>query len=595
MLKKSVFPGVARAVKASTFRKVVLVFLLLLVPLYAMSFLVYERSYRLVQDDIFSSHQTQIRNYMQVLENDVAYIRSQQLNLVNDAELNALGFLYDNMDLYDIVLAERSVQEKLETLRAGSPYVEDATVWLLAGGISISGKHGVSPLTQTDYDFIRRCTEKPAAPIAVYAGVPYMVVLSPYLMDLGETPPSETEAVALIVELDFQPFTNTIRRGEPHYDTDAFLSFSGAEELEGAAGQAGAPLAERVAAEHAGEDSGSLRLEYEGLPYIVSYQRSQALDALLLSYMPEENIFAPLHFYRGWLAVFLVLSILIVGAFAAVVYVMMHRPLHVLLGAFRRVEGGELTAAIGHRAPDEFAYIYDGFNRMLSTIRRLNREVYEQTILMQQAELKQLQQKINPHFLYNAFFSISTVSRAEGCDTASRLAQRLGQYFRFVTKEASEQVALSRELEYAQIYAEIQEMRFSNRISIEMEALPRPALADLRLPALLLQPLIENALEHGLKNKLAGGVICVGFRESGGRLMIFVEDNGDELTAQRLEEIRQARIYAPSAAGALSNIYRRLRIVFGDACAMRAARAGRGGLRIEIEIPAACGSDVQTV
>ena len=252
MLKKSVFPGVARAVKASTFRKVVLVFLLLLVPLYAMSFLVYERSYRLVQDDIFSSHQTQIRNYMQVLENDVAYIRSQQLNLVNDAELNALGFLYDNMELYDIVLAERSVQEKLETLRAGSPYVEDATVWLLAGGISISGKHGVSPLTQTDYDFIRRCTENPAAPIAVYAGVPYMVVLSPYLMDLGETPPSETEAVALIVELDFQPFTDTIRRGEPHYDTDAFLSFSGAEELEGAAGQAGAPLAERVAAEHAG-------------------------------------------------------------------------------------------------------------------------------------------------------------------------------------------------------------------------------------------------------------------------------------------------------------------------------------------------------
>ena len=121
-------------------------------------------------------------------------------------------------------------------------------------------------------------------------------------------------------------------------------------------------------------------------------------------------------------------------------------------------------------------------------------------------------------------------------------------------------------------------MRFSNRISIEMEALPRPALADLRLPALLLQPLIENALEHGLKNKLAGGVICVGFRESGSRLMIFVEDNGDELTAQRLEEIRQARIYAPSAAGALSNIYRRLRIVFGDACARR-ARAG-----------AACGS-----
>ena len=164
MHSASLLSGVKRVFTASTFRTVMLLFLLLFSFLYAMSLLVYEKSYHLIQENIFSSHQAQIKNDMQVLENDIQYIRSQQLNLVNDFELNTLGFSYDDMSLSDIVFTERSVQEKMNTLCSSSVYVKDATVWFLSSGIAISGKSGVSTMTDEEYEFIRESMEKPKSP-----------------------------------------------------------------------------------------------------------------------------------------------------------------------------------------------------------------------------------------------------------------------------------------------------------------------------------------------------------------------------------------------------------------------------------------------
>ena len=587
MHSASLLSGVKRVFTASTFRTVMLLFLLLFSFLYAMSLLVYEKSYHLIQENIFSSHQAQIKNDMQVLENDIQYIRSQQLNLVNDFELNTLGFSYDDMSLSDIVFTERSVQEKMNTLCSSSVYVKDATVWFLSSGIAISGKSGVSTMTDEEYEFIRESMEILASPITVHTEKPYMVLLSPYLMDLSARPLRGLDAFALTIQLDLDSFTDTISKGEALYGTQAHLQFGEATAEEEVRAEIGPYLAGEIAKRSNADASGSLHLTYQGTPYVVSYQHSQALDATLLSYTPEENIFSPLHFYRNWLIAFLLFSIFVLAVFSSIVYAIVHKPLRTLLAAFRRVENGKLNAVIEHRGPEEFAYIYEGFNSMISTICRLNNEVSEQTILTQQAELKHLQQKINPHFLYNAFFSISTISMAEGCELASRLSQKLGEYFRFVTKEASENVKLSRELPYARIYAEIQESRFSTRITIQIDELPRPELEALRLPALLLQPLIENALEHGLRNKLSDGIIHVGFQEKGKALTLFVEDNGEELKEEDLIATRQNCVQPRDliTAGALSNLYRRLSIRFGKSGLMRVVRSELGGLRVEIDIP----------
>jgi two-component system sensor histidine kinase YesM len=175
------------------------------------------------------------------------------------------------------------------------------------------------------------------------------------------------------------------------------------------------------------------------------------------------------------------------------------------------------------------------------------------------------------------------LARAEGGDTASELAQKLGRYFRFVTKGASEKVTLANELEYARLYGEIQELRFCNRLRIHFDPLP-PGWETTEMPALILQPLIENALEHGLADKVSGGLVRVGFQTSGtGGLILFVEDNGGALTAEALEKIRAAM--GGDGSDALANIYRRLCISFENFSGMRALRNEMGGLRVEIEIP----------
>ncbi len=390
------FPNLKRIFTASTFRAVMLLFLLLLSALTVLCLMVYERSYSLVQAGIFSSHQSQIEHYLAVLENDIQYIRSQQANLVNDMELNTLGFSYDDMTLADIVLTERSMQEKMNTLRDSSPYVDDATVWLLTEGISISGKNGVSRLTEDDYTFIQNSVQNPASPISVYQDRPYMVLLSPYLMDIGPEPQKGLNALAIVICLDLESFTRDISRGETEYGTQAVLVF-GEYVPPDSPKNVDSYLSGEIGRLAGTDTDSSLSMDYQGEPYIVSYQRSSALDALLFIYTPEENVLSPLHFYRGWLAVFLIVSVVVVALFAGMVYVMLHKPLHTLLAAFRQVESGDLNVAIEHRGPEEFAYIYEGFNRMISTICRLNNEVTEQTILTQQAELKHLQQKINPH------------------------------------------------------------------------------------------------------------------------------------------------------------------------------------------------------
>ena len=120
---------------------------------------------------------------------------------------------------------------------------------------------------------------------------------------------------------------------------------------------------------------------------------------------------------------------------------------------------------IRHEGQDEFGQLYDGFNRMKERIGKLIDEVYVQTSLAQRAQLKQLQAQINPHFLYNSFFILSRRIKRGDYDNAVEIAEHLGDYFRFLTRNESDYIPLRREVEHAQSYAAVQAARFVDRIT----------------------------------------------------------------------------------------------------------------------------------
>jgi len=259
------------------------------------------------------------------------------------------------------------------------------------------------------------------------------------------------------------------------------------------------------------------------------------------------------------------------------------------------VEAGDLEIKIEHKHDDEFRYIYRRFNAMLDKINLLINQVFTQRILTQKAELKQLQSQVNPHFLYNCFFILYNIAYAEGCDTVARFANQLGNYFQLITRSAKDEVPLSREVEHARVYTEIQTMRFSNRISVQFEELPE-CYAGLIVPRLILQPVIENAYEHGLARVKAGGWIHISFHPFDGRLCIRVEDNGEGLEAQEFQRLRDVfdnKIQECEATGMI-NIHRRLQIRFGAESKLAISGGEAGGTKVEIIIRLQEGGNVQT-
>jgi two-component system sensor histidine kinase YesM len=161
----------------------------------------------------------------------------------------------------------------------------------------------------------------------------------------------------------------------------------------------------------------------------------------------------------------------------------------------------------------------------------------------------------------------------------------LGEYFRFITRNAADFVPLKEEVDHARTYAEIQQMRFPRRLNVEFEACPK-ALEALSVPRLILQPVIENAFKHGVEKKTNGGLVIVQFEPGQDWLGIVVEDNGDELTDAALQSLERALYDDADSAETtgLINIHRRLRILYGEAGGLLFARNEMGGLSVTIRI-----------
>ena len=197
--------------------------------------------------------------------------------------------------------------------------------------------------------------------------------------------------------------------------------------------------------------------------------------------------------------------------------------------------------------------------------------------------MKQLQAQINPHFLYNSFFILSRRIHKEDIEGAEALSNHLGNYFKYLSRDQSDDISLSDEVAHARSYAAIQGERFVARMRIEFGTLP-DAWGTYRVPRLIIQPLLENAFKYGLENKSENGLLRISFSVCNSGLHITVEDNGEnkvDLAAlqQSLDEVN------PDIISGMSNIHRRLQIYFHGQGGLSIARSELGGMAVTILLP----------
>lgn len=185
---------------------------------------------------------------------------------------------------------------------------------------------------------------------------------------------------------------------------------------------------------------------------------------------------------------------------------------------------------------DEIGILGTSFNHMIEKINNLINELYVEKQIRLEAQLKSLQEQIKPHFLYNTLDTISWLARAHDAMDVVQLIDALTNMFRVGLSSGHDYIALREEKRHVVNYLYIQKVRYGERLKYEIE-IPE-AYEDIIVPKLILQPLVENAIYHGVKLKRAGGTIRITARADSQRLWLIVRDDGAGIPASRLADIR---------------------------------------------------------
>lgn len=288
--------------------------------------------------------------------------------------------------------------------------------------------------------------------------------------------------------------------------------------------------------------------------------------------------------------ILLVLLMLLVMAWAFIIVSGITSPIRELLQVTKRVSQGDFSVRAQVEGSDEMAVLTDSVNSMTESLEMLVHKIKEDERKMRRAELRLLQEQINPHFLYNTLDTIVWLIEGHDSDKAVSMVMSLSQFFRLVLNKGREYITVEEEKTYIESYLEIQQVRYHDILDYEVRIAPE--LYQYKILKLTLQPLVENSLYHGIKYKRAKGMIMVAGELKDGRIYFKVQDNGVGMEQEELEKLR-GEISKPckdtEKGFGLANVNERIRMYFGNEYGMTIDSAAGEGTCVEIVIPALTG------
>lgn len=221
------------------------------------------------------------------------------------------------------------------------------------------------------------------------------------------------------------------------------------------------------------------------------------------------------------------------------------RPLRNLSEMMRKVGKGNFDVSIPSYSNDEVGVLSDHFNKMVSQVQKLIQEVYQEQYLKQKAELKSLRAQINPHFLYNTLESINWMARIRNVPEIGDMVKALGDLMR-ISISGDDFVTLNDEIVNITNYLKIQKFRYGDRFDASVNI--SPEIGKIIIPKLILQPIVENAIVHGLEDKLENGSIDITGRLRNGDVVILICDDGVGMEREQVDYLnRLFSEYQPNA------------------------------------------------
>ncbi|MFC4306365.1 cache domain-containing sensor histidine kinase [Cohnella boryungensis] len=313
------------------------------------------------------------------------------------------------------------------------------------------------------------------------------------------------------------------------------------------------------------------RITLEGEKYMYVQNNSGYSGLAVISLTPIDVIQKESRQIWTFTLWFAVLCVVIVTILAVILSYRITRPLIALKQKMVSVEQGEFSMRVTSFSNDEFGQLGRGFNKMMEEIHRLFNEVFVLGMREKEAELSALQSQINPHFIYNTLESINMMAIQQKHEEVSDMVSALGKLLRYSIDKVDRLIPLNEEIAFVDSYVRIQQLRYGDRLRVEYEV--DEGVGELLVPKLILQPLVENALYHGIGDREQGGTIWLSALTFANELIITVRDNGKGLEEGEIEALNRAIKAEPSYQTwqrndndelGLSNIYQRIKLIYGE-------------------------------
>lgn len=314
----------------------------------------------------------------------------------------------------------------------------------------------------------------------------------------------------------------------------------------------------------------------------VKDQELYLVDEVPLSYF-YEDVYKPV-------IILLVLSSMLLAALIIIskkIIAGFFRPLNRLREGMHSVSDGDLTVHIEEQEyGDDLKELISGFNGMTKRLDEQMKEIVEKEHEVRKNEIEALQESIKPHFLYNTLECIHWQNVADGNQKAAKMVKALARYYRISLDQGEELVSIALELQLIYSYITVQNIRFNDTIDFQ-NCIPEE-LYYIKIPRITLQPLVENAIYHGIHaEKESSGWIKTEAVIDNDTAIIKVVDSGREMTAEGIDNINRKLLADDKSLGyGVKNVHRRLQLAFGDKYGLNYRLTDTGGTEVDVCVPA---------
>lgn len=260
------------------------------------------------------------------------------------------------------------------------------------------------------------------------------------------------------------------------------------------------------------------------------------------------------------------------------------KPIKRLEGSMKKVEEGSFDINADIKGAEEVVHLSKTFNIMICRIKELMEQIVFEHEALRKSELNALQAQINPHFLYNTLDSIVWMAESGKKEEVISMVTALARLFRISISRGKNIINVQQEIEHARNYLIIQKVRYKNKFEYEINV--SEEVAEYKTLKLILQPIIENAIYHGIEYMVDEGFIRISANIVDGKLLYKVEDNGlgmDHETAERILSINPEK--KGSTGVGVKNVHERIRLSFGDEYGIRIESELEEGTKVEIWLP----------